>query len=136
MVFIVEPTLPSFGGMTATTSRSVMKLLQSTCKMAALFGLSLVWDGLLPDDRVGSLPHRGLAGPQGVLRHLLAACIVQSPNTVDACSLQASSKALKARITNLLAACITQCKACGQHLATEPACKDCWLFCCVHLSAL
>jgi len=74
---------------------------------------------LLPDDRVGSLPHRGLAGPQGVLRDLLAACIMQGPNTVDASSLHARSKALKAWITGLLAACITQCKVCGLHLAAE-----------------
>ncbi len=44
---------------------------------------------------------------------------MQSPNTVDACSLHASSKELKAWITGLLAACIMQCKVCGLHLAAE-----------------
>jgi len=44
---------------------------------------------------------------------------MQSPNTVDACSLHASSKAVKAWITGLLAACIAQCKVCGLQLAAE-----------------
>lgn len=97
---------------------------------------------MLPDDGVGSLPHRGLAGPQGVLRNLLAACIVQSPNTVDAYSLQASSKAVKAWITGLLAACITQYKVCGLQLAAELGMQEvlavllCASFCALALTLL
>ena len=57
---------------------------RSTCKVARLLGLCLLSHGLLPDDWVGCLPHRGLARPQGIQRHLLAACIMQSPHAVDA----------------------------------------------------
>ena len=37
-----------------------------TCKVACLLGLCLFSHGLLADDWVGCLPHRGLAHPQGI----------------------------------------------------------------------
>ena len=60
---------------------------QHTCKVAGVLSLGLVLNAVLTDDRVGSLPYRGLAGPEGVQRHLLAASIVHCPHTVDAACL-------------------------------------------------
>ena len=60
---------------------------QHTCKVAGVLSLGLVLDAVLADDRVGGLPYRGLTGPEGIQRHLLAAGVMHCPHTVYAACL-------------------------------------------------